>query len=127
MPSKYPNKTRTLPNSASNPFEEQLHGWLGCNWSFKSMFTVFDLLARIAIEGIIERKSRTCLSQAGTHTIDMPGDVYHPIAKIGDQVSPNGLGWIIVHSLDSLMIMNITSQLSDARDWVNQELSYDQD
>jgi hypothetical protein len=39
MPSKYPNKTRTLPNSASNPFEEQLHGWLGCNWSFKSMFT----------------------------------------------------------------------------------------
>lgn len=42
-------------------------------------------------------------------------------------MSPKGLGWIIVDSLDTLMIMNLTSQLSDARKWVNRDLTYDQD
>lgn len=38
-----------------------------------------------------------------------------------------GLGWIIVDSLDTLMIMNLTTQLSHARDWVEHTLSYDHD
>lgn len=42
-------------------------------------------------------------------------------------MSPSGLGWIIVDSLDTLMIMNLTSQLSDARKWLNRRLTYDQD
>jgi hypothetical protein len=42
-------------------------------------------------------------------------------------MSPSGLGWIIVDSLDTLMIMNLTSQLSDTRKWLNRELTYDQD
>lgn len=42
-------------------------------------------------------------------------------------MSPNGLGWIIVDSLDTLMIMNLTTQLSDARKWLNRGLTYDQD
>lgn len=42
-------------------------------------------------------------------------------------MSPSGLGWIIVDSLDTLMIMNLTSQLSDARKWVSRKLTYDQD
>ncbi|GKZ20563.1 mannosyl-oligosaccharide alpha-1,2-mannosidase [Aspergillus brasiliensis] len=42
-------------------------------------------------------------------------------------MSPNGLGWIIVDSLDTLMIMNLTTRLSDAREWLHQELTYDQD
>ncbi|KAL2012564.1 hypothetical protein VTN00DRAFT_89 [Thermoascus crustaceus] len=54
-------------------------------------------------------------------------DEFHPISKTGSQMSPNGLGWIIVDSLDTLMIMNLTSQLSDARKWVSRKLTYDQD
>lgn len=42
-------------------------------------------------------------------------------------MSPNGLGWIIVDSLDTLMIMNLTSQLAVARRWIHRKLSYDQD
>ncbi|KAF2084081.1 glycoside hydrolase family 47 protein [Saccharata proteae CBS 121410] len=53
-------------------------------------------------------------------------DVYHPISKSGSQMSPDGLGWIIVDSLDTLMIMNLTSQLADARKWVSRKLHYDQ-
>ncbi|KAJ5918618.1 Mannosyl-oligosaccharide 1-2-alpha-mannosidase [Penicillium verhagenii] len=53
-------------------------------------------------------------------------DVFHPVSKTGGQMSPSGLGWIIVDSLDTLMIMNLTTQLSDARKWLNRDLSYDQ-
>jgi len=42
-------------------------------------------------------------------------------------MSPKGLGWIIVDSLDTMMIMNLTSQLSDARRWLHRSLDYDQD
>lgn len=42
-------------------------------------------------------------------------------------MSPKGLGWIIVDSIDTLMIMNLTSQLSEARKWVSRSLTYDQD
>ncbi|KAJ4356493.1 mannosyl-oligosaccharide alpha-1,2-mannosidase [Didymosphaeria variabile] len=42
-------------------------------------------------------------------------------------MSPKGLGWIIVDSLDTMMIMNLTSQLSDARIWLQRKLDYEQD
>ncbi|KAF3387458.1 Mannosyl-oligosaccharide 1,2-alpha-mannosidase [Penicillium rolfsii] len=54
-------------------------------------------------------------------------DVFHPVSKLGSQMSPSGLGWIIVDSLDTLMIMNLTAQLSDSRKWLNRGLTYDQD
>ncbi|KAF7169850.1 hypothetical protein CNMCM5623_002449 [Aspergillus felis] len=49
------------------------------------------------------------------------------ISKAGSQMSPNGLGWIIVDSLDTLMIMNQTARLSDARKWLHRGLTYAQD
>jgi hypothetical protein len=42
-------------------------------------------------------------------------------------MSPKGLGWIIVDSLDTMMIMNLTSQLGDARIWLQRKLDYEQD
>ena len=42
-------------------------------------------------------------------------------------MTPNGMGWIIVDALDTLMIMNLTSQLSNAREWISTSLDYDQD
>jgi hypothetical protein len=59
--------------------------------------------------------------------LNLGKDIFHPISKKGEQMSPNGLGWIIVDSLDTLMIMNLTSQLSNARKWLRWDLTYDQD
>lgn len=42
-------------------------------------------------------------------------------------MTPNGMGWIIVDSLDTLMLMNLTSRLSNARKWMTTNLDYDQD
>ena len=42
-------------------------------------------------------------------------------------MAPKGLGWIIIDSLDTMMIMNLTSRVSDAREWIAKHLTYDQD
>ncbi|KAI4086831.1 MAG: hypothetical protein LQ344_007232 [Seirophora lacunosa] len=54
-------------------------------------------------------------------------DQYHPLSKKGHQMTPNGMGWIIVDALDTLMIMNLTSRLTHAREWMSTSLTYDQD
>lgn len=54
-------------------------------------------------------------------------DEFHPIAKTGRQMAPKGLGWIIIDSLDTLMIMNLTSRLTHAREWIANSLTWDQD
>lgn len=42
-------------------------------------------------------------------------------------MAASGMGWIIVDALDTLMIMNLTSRLSHAREWISTSLTYDQD
>ena len=56
-------------------------------------------------------------------------DEYRPISQEGEQMNDDGkgLGWIIVDALDTLMIMNLTSRLSHAREWISTSLNYDQD
>ncbi|KAI4246546.1 MAG: hypothetical protein L6R40_001909 [Gallowayella cf. fulva] len=54
-------------------------------------------------------------------------DQYHPTSKRGSQMTTAGMGWIIVDALDTLMIMNLTSRLSHAREWITTSLNYEQD
>lgn len=42
-------------------------------------------------------------------------------------MAPQGLGWIIVDSLDTMMLMNLTGRLTHAREWVSKSLTWDQD
>ncbi|KAI1214038.1 glycoside hydrolase family 47 protein [Annulohypoxylon truncatum] len=53
-------------------------------------------------------------------------DAFHPISKKGEQMAPQGMGWIIVDALDTMILMNLTSRVSHARKWIS-TLSYDQD
>lgn len=41
-------------------------------------------------------------------------------------MTPDGLGWIIVDALDTLMLMNLTDELTHARQWLSNH-TYDQD
>jgi len=54
-------------------------------------------------------------------------DIWHPVSKTKMQMAPEGLGWIIIDALDTLMLMNLTIQLSHARQWVSQSLNWEQD
>lgn len=39
---------------------------------------------------------------------------------------PGGMGWIIVDALDTLMMMNLTSRVQHARNWIQNSLEYNQ-
>src|ERR1700712_986633 len=54
-------------------------------------------------------------------------DEFHPKSKNGRQMTPDGMGWIIVDALDTMMLMNLTTELEHARQWVHGNLTYDQD
>jgi endoplasmic reticulum Man9GlcNAc2 1,2-alpha-mannosidase len=54
-------------------------------------------------------------------------DEFHPISKKGKQMAPKGMGWIIVDALDTMMLMNLTSRVTHAREWISKSLTYDQD
>lgn len=53
-------------------------------------------------------------------------DEYHPFAKTGENMAPKGLGWIIIDSLDTLMLMNQTKRLHHAREWLSKSLTWEQ-
>jgi endoplasmic reticulum Man9GlcNAc2 1,2-alpha-mannosidase len=42
-------------------------------------------------------------------------------------MAPKGLGWIIIDSLDTMILMNLTSRLTHARKWLAEDLTWDQD
>lgn len=54
-------------------------------------------------------------------------DEYSPDAKSGHNMIQNGMGWIIVDALDTLMMMNLTSRVQHARHWIHNSLEYNQD
>ncbi|KAL8953651.1 MAG: hypothetical protein Q9222_000488 [Ikaeria aurantiellina] len=72
-------------------------------------------------------KEAFMLSWDGYEKYAWGSDLYHPQSKQGAQMTKAGMGWIIVDALDTLMIMNLTSRLSHAREWLSTSLNYDQD
>lgn len=65
---------------------------------------------------------------AGHMLIEAGYDEYHPVSRNGRfMAQPNGLGWIIVDALDTMMLMNLTKELKHAREWVSTSLDYEKD
>lgn len=53
-------------------------------------------------------------------------DEYHPVSGRNKNMVEGGMGWIIVDSLDTMIMMNLTSQVRHARQWIATSLQYDQ-
>lgn len=51
-------------------------------------------------------------------------DEYSPIKQTGKNMGPKPLGWMIVDSLDTMMIMDTKEELAKAREWVKNDLDY---
>ena len=67
------------------------------------------------------------ISFAGYEKYAWGYDEFNPVSKNKRQMTPKGMGWVIVDALDTMMLMNLTSELAHARQWVHKDLTYDQD
>ncbi|KAK9712959.1 mannosyl-oligosaccharide alpha-1,2-mannosidase [Basidiobolus ranarum] len=53
-------------------------------------------------------------------------DEYHPVSKTGINMIPKGMGYTIIDSLDTILLMNLTSEFNQAREWISTSLDFDQ-
>ncbi|CAN3486237.1 endoplasmic reticulum mannosyl-oligosaccharide 1,2-alpha-mannosidase [Diutina catenulata] len=51
-------------------------------------------------------------------------DEFHPVAETGKNMGQKPLGWMVVDSLDTLMIMGADEEVARARKWVRDDLNY---
>ncbi|KAI1311608.1 mannosyl-oligosaccharide alpha-1,2-mannosidase [Mortierella claussenii] len=54
-------------------------------------------------------------------------DEYHPISNYGSNMVRKGQGFTIVDSLDTILLMGLEAEFQEAKDWVRDELDFDQD
>ncbi|KAF9547365.1 mannosyl-oligosaccharide alpha-1,2-mannosidase [Mortierella hygrophila] len=54
-------------------------------------------------------------------------DEYHPIAKYGSNMVNQGQGFTIVDSLDTILLMGLKDEFEEAKAWVRDELTFDQE
>lgn len=52
-------------------------------------------------------------------------DEYYPVSKQGRNMVEGGMGWIIVDALDTMIMMNLTSRVKSAREWIATSLKYE--
>lgn len=58
----------------------------------------------------------------------MGADEYHPISHHGTNLSQaGGIGYTVVDSLDTMMIMGLEEEVARARKWIDEKLSFDKD
>lgn len=73
------------------------------------------------------RLSQACCCEPELTTPALGYDEYHPASRTKKNMAPQGMGWIIIDALDTMMLMNLTSRLGQARSWLNKDLTWDQD
>lgn len=58
----------------------------------------------------------------------MGADEYHPISHEGTNLtSAGGIGYTVVDSLDTMLIMGLNEEYQRARSWVENKLTFDKD
>lgn len=55
-------------------------------------------------------------------------DSYHPVAKIGSNLThAGGIGYMVLDAVDSLILLGLDEEYQRAREWVENKLSFDRD
>jgi hypothetical protein len=58
----------------------------------------------------------------------MGDDEYHPIGRRGSNLTKEGgIGYTIVDSIDTMLLMDLTEEHARAREWVAHKMSLDRD
>ena len=58
----------------------------------------------------------------------MGDDEYHPISHEGTNLTESGgIGYTVVDSIDTMLIMNLGQEYLRARDWIEKKLSFERE
>jgi hypothetical protein len=54
-------------------------------------------------------------------------DEYQPLTHSGHDWAPGGVGLMLIDSLDTIMLMNLTTEYNQVREWIATELDFNKD
>lgn len=54
-------------------------------------------------------------------------DEYQPLTHAGHNWAPGGVGLMIIDSLDTMLLMNLTVEYNQARDWIENQVDFNKD
>ena len=58
----------------------------------------------------------------------MGSDEYHPISHVGSNLTEaGGIGYTVVDSIDTMVIMGLDDEYQRARQWIEEKLSFEKD
>lgn len=58
----------------------------------------------------------------------MGDDEYHPLSHTGSNLTnAGGIGYTVVDSIDTMLIMGLHDEYQRARQWVQDQMSFDRD
>ena len=58
----------------------------------------------------------------------MGADEYHPIGRTGSNLTKDGgIGYFVIDSIDTMLLMGLNEEHARARDWVANKLSFERD
>jgi endoplasmic reticulum Man9GlcNAc2 1,2-alpha-mannosidase len=113
--------TGLLPLGTSGPRERVSNGW---SWSNNKGSDDSAELWEERRDKVVEAFT---ISWDGYRKYAWGMDEYHPITKKGRNMVEGGMGWIVVDALDTMIMMNLTSRVKDAQEWISASLTYDAD
>ncbi|PFH45060.1 glycoside hydrolase family 47 protein [Amanita thiersii Skay4041] len=90
---------------------------------------------KVQVAGIVQdREKQQAVVQAFKHAWaayerDAMGyDEYHPLSNTGSNFCRDGgIGYMVIDSLDTMMLMGLEEEYLRAREWIKNELSFDRD
>ncbi|CAK9438841.1 uncharacterized protein LODBEIA_P30650 [Lodderomyces beijingensis] len=87
---------------------------------FATREVTFNILSSQPNWKSVQREVRQAMLDSW-HTYEKYGwgyDEYHPLSETGENMGPKPLGWMIVDSIDTLMIMDCPEEVGRARNWI---------
>ncbi|KZT01183.1 glycoside hydrolase family 47 protein [Laetiporus sulphureus 93-53] len=116
--------------------------WLYKNYDYRSFFRWrkqqaawdFDEESRREVKFTADVPKRDAILAAFKHAWSayerdaMGDDEYHPIGKSGTNLTEaGGIGYTVVDSIDTMLIMGLDDEYARARQWVAEDLSFERD
>lgn len=93
-------------------------------FTYDSLISICSMLGRRTVSGTIRSIPKLTTAERDA----MGDDEYHPLSHRGSNLTQaGGIGYTVVDSIDTMLIMGLRDEYQRARKWVQDHLSFDRD
>jgi hypothetical protein len=124
------DEDQLLYETADNEYDQQIEEEIAAAARSDILFTQYppplSLLPKDTVTAARQSQIVKAFQHAwkGYSTDAFGKDEYQPLTNSGHNWAPGGVGLMIIDSLDTLLLMNLTTEYNQAREWIATELDF---